>query len=150
MGFSTTQIDVLEALVARMRAEGYNYYLCHQNLLSGVSNDYDLIVYFSKEEIFAETGYKYAIPSNSIRYYIRTGNASTNNNTDRFSIVELYNMQIINVSESFHISTNATFLTSSIQPDYCLEVNQYETQGGILFTLCVFLLFVVFTKLFRR
>ena len=51
MGFSTTQIDVLEALVARMRAEGYTYYLAHQNLLTGVNNDYDLIVYFSKDEI---------------------------------------------------------------------------------------------------
>lgn len=150
MGFSTTQIDVLEALVARMRAEGYTYYVCHQNLLTGVSNDYDLIVYFSKEEIFAETGYKYAIPSGSLRYCIRTGNASTNYNTDRYAIDSVTGMTMVNVQQSFHISTNATFLTSSIQPDYCLEVNQFEAQGGILFTLCVFLLFIAFTKLFRR
>lgn len=150
MGFSTTQIDVLEALVARMRAEGYTYYLCHQNLLTNTNNDYDLVVYFSKEEIFAESGYTYAIPSDSLRYRIRTGNASQNYNTDRFAIETVQHMEMINVSESFHISTNATFLTTSIQPDYCLEVNQYEAQGGILFTLSVFLLLFAFFKLFRR
>ncbi len=56
MAFSTTQIDLLEALVARMRAEGYTYYLCHQNLNTGISNDPDMIVYFSKEEITGQTG----------------------------------------------------------------------------------------------
>lgn len=150
MGFSTTQIDVLEALVARMRAEGYTYYLAHQNLLTGVNNDYDLIVYFSKEEIFAETGYKYAIPSGSLRYRIRTGNASTYNNDARMTFETVSLQDFVDVSNALHISTNATFLTTEIQPDYCLEVSQYETQGGILFTLCVFLLLFAFFKLFRR
>ena len=150
MALSTTQIDVLEALVARMRAEGYEYYLCHQNLLTNVSNDYDLIVYFSKDEITGETGYKYTVPAYSLCYRIRTGNASTNNNTDRFNIETVSRLTTVNVSESFHISTNAVFLTSQIQPDYCLEVHQYETQGGILFIVSVFLLFYAFIKLFRR
>lgn len=150
MGFSTTQIDVLEALVARMRAEGYTYYLCHQNLLTGVSNDYDLIVYFSKEEIFAETGYRYSIPSDSLCYRIRSGNASTYNNDARMTVETISRQEFVDVSNALHISTNATFFTTEIQPDYCLEVSQYETQGGILFTLCVFLLLFSFFKLFRR
>ncbi len=150
MGFSTTQIDVLEALVARMRAEGYTYYLCHQNLLTGVNNDYDLIVYFSKEEITGETGYKYLVPSDSLCYRIRSGNASTYNNDVRMTVDNLDRGEIVDVSEAFHISTNAVFLTSEIQPDYCLEVHQYETQGGMLFIMCVFLLLYVFLKLFRR
>lgn len=150
MGFSTTQIDVLEALVTRMRAEGYTYYLCHQNLNTGVSNDPDLIVYFSKEEITGETGYKYFVPADSLCYRIRSGNASTYNNEDRMTVENLDRGEIVDVSEAFHISTNAVFLTTEIQPDYCLEVHQYETQGGILFTLSVFLLLFAFLKLFRR
>ena len=150
MAFSTTQIDVLEALVARMRAEGYTYYLCHQNLFSGVSNDYDMIVYFSKEEITGETGYKYSVPADSLRYRIRSGNASTYNNDVRMTVEDIVKSETVDVSEALHISTNAVFLTTEIQPDYCLEVHQYETQGGILFTLSVFLLLYAFLKLFRR
>lgn len=150
MAFSTTQIDLLEALVARMRAEGYTYYLCHQNLNTGISNDPDMIVYFSKEEITGQTGYKYSVSADSLCYRIRSGNASTNYNTNRYYYESVSKDTTVNIEESIHISTNAVFLTTQIQPDYCLEVHQYETQGGILFTLCVFLLLYSFLKLFRR
>lgn len=150
MAFSTTQIDVLEALVARLRAEGYTYYLCHQNLLTGVSNDYDMIVYFSKEQITGETGYEYSVPKDSLCYRIRSGNASTYNNDVRMTVEALNESSTVDVLESLHISTNAVFMTTEIQPDYCLEVHQYEAQGGILFLVSVFLLFYAFLKLFRR
>ena len=150
MAFSTTQIDVLEALVARMRAEGYTHYLCYQNLLTGVSNDYDMIVYFSKSEITGETGYKYFVPADSLCYRIRSGNASTYNNDVRMTVESQKLGKTVDISDALHISTNAVFLTTEIQPDYCLEVHQYETQGGILFTLSVFLLLFAFLKLFRR
>lgn len=150
MAFSTTQIDVLEALVARMRAEEYSYYLCHQNLLTGTNNDYDMIIYFSKDQITGETGYKYSVPADSLCYRIRSGNASTYNNEDRMTVENLTQSSTVDISEAFHISTNAVFMTSEIQPDYCLEVHQYEAQGGILFIVSVFLLFYTFLKLFRR
>lgn len=153
MGFSTAQLDILEPLVADMRDRGFEYYLCHQNLLSDTSNDFDMIVYFSKDEIFGTGMYTYTIPSGSVAYYIRSGNASSYNNQgirinvdDQINVIVNYEIPIYN-----HISTNATFMSqTAIQPDLCLEVQQYETQGGILFTLCVFLLFFSFTKLFRR
>lgn len=152
MGFSTAQLDILEPLVADMRDRGYEYYLCHQNLLSSTSNDFDLIVYFSKEEIFGTGLYTYTIPSGSVAYFIRSGNASSYNNELRMYVDDQIDLIIgYEVPNYCHISTNATFMSETqIQPDYCLEVQQYETQGGILFTVCVFLLFFAFTKLFRR
>ena len=153
MGFSTAQLDILEPLVADMRDRGYIYYLAHQNVISSTSNDFDMIVYFSKEEIFGTGLYTYTIPSGSVCYHIRSGNASSYNNTGiRLTVDENVSLVINYEVENYnHISTNATFMSESvIQPDLCLEVNQYETQGGILFTLCVFLLFTAFIKLFRR
>lgn len=152
MGFSTTQLDIIEPLVADMRDRGYEYYLCHQNLLSETSNDFDLIIYFSKDQIFGTGLYTYTIPSGSVAYYIRSGNASNYSNDLRVYVDDLVDLVIgYEVPYYCHISTNATFMSESqIQPDLCLEVQQYEMQGGILFTLCVFLLFFAFIKLFRR
>lgn len=153
MGFSTAQLDILEPLVADMRDRGYEYYLCHQNIMSNTSNDFDLIIYFSKDEIFGTGLYTYTVPSGSVCYYIRSGNASSYNNTGiRFSVDENVDLILNYEVENYnHISTNATFMSqAAIQPDLCLEVQQYETQGGILFTLCVFLLLFSFFKLFRR
>lgn len=153
MGFSTAQLDILEPLVADMRDMGYEYYLCHQNLMSDTANDFDMIVYFSKDTIYGTGMYTYTIPTGSVAYYIRSGNASSYGNQgirmsvdDNIDIIVNYEVPIY-----CHISTNATFMSqTSIQPDYCMEVHQYETQGGILFTLCVFLLLFSFFKLFRR
>ncbi len=153
MGFSTAQLDILEALVSDMRDMGYEYYLCHQNILSDTTNDFDMIVYFSKDTIYGTNMYTYTIPTGSVAYYIRSGNASNYGNQgirmsvdDQVDIIVNYEIPIY-----AHISTNATFMSqTAIQPDLCMEVQQYETQGGILFTLCVFLLLFSFFKLFRR
>lgn len=152
MGFSTAQLDILNPLVADMRDLGYEYYLARQNILTGNNYDYDMIVFFSKEEIFGTDLYTYTIPKGSVCYYIRSVNAYQSAQSVRMSVEDNVDL-ILNyeVPSYCHISTNATFLSlTAIQPDLCMEVQQYETQGGILFVLCVFLLFITFTKLFRR
>lgn len=150
--FSTTQMDVMRPLIADMRKDGYLYYLAHSNQLSGVSNDYDVIIYFSKDEIFATDMYTYTVPRDSLKYSLKTGNASTNNTSSRITITKVgTNQTAMNIPSYQHISTNATFTsTGYIQPDLFLEVQNYETNGGILFVLCAFLLVYSFIHLFRR
>ncbi len=150
--FSTSQLDFMRPLIADMRKQGYLYYLAHQNQLSGVMNDYDVIIYFSKEEIFATDMYTYTIPRDSLKYSLRTGNASNNYTSPRISISKVgTNQTAMSIASYQHISTNATFTTTGyIQPDLFPEVSNYETNGGILFVLCVFLLVYSFIHLFRR
>lgn len=151
--FSTAQIDMINGLVASMRAEGYLYYVAITDNLRTTNTDPDLYIYFSKEEIFATDLLQYHIPNNSKLYSIRTSNGSSYNNTGaRIEVSDIELSQELKVDEVEFVSTNATFTELvPVQPDYTIgEVGQYETQGAMLFTLSVFLLFFAFTKLFRR
>ncbi len=151
--FSKAQIDMINGLAAPMRAEGYLYYVAITDNTRSTSSDPDLYIYFSKEEIFATDILKYHIPDNSKLYSIRTSNGSSYNSTGpRISMSDIELSQELQVDELEFVSTNATFTELvPVQPDYTIgEVGQYETQGAMLFTLSVFLLFFAFTKLFRR
>ena len=151
--FSTAQLDMINGLVGSMRAEGYLYYLAVTDNARSTNTDPDLYIYFSKEEIYANDLLSYHIPNNSKLYSIRTSNGSTYNNTgERISVSDIELSDTILVDEIEFVSTNAAFTeVSVIQPDYTItEVGQYETQGGLLFTLSVFLFLFGFLKLFRR
>jgi len=134
---STTQLEYLRPLVAKMREEGYLYYLAYGVYSFDYSSSYnnpDLIVYFSKEEIFGKSMYSYTIPSNSLKYSVKTGNASSNYQTQRVEVSTISSIQIgMNIPVYSHVSTNATFLSlTEVQPDMCLEVKSNETQGAIV------------------
>lgn len=151
--FSDTQTTYLRGLVTDMRDQGYLYYLAYQQYNSGYSNnDPDLIVYFSKDEIFADSLYKYTIMRDSVKYSVRTGNAYSSDQLQRVQVETVELAQIdLSVPIYNHISTNATFLTGSVrQPDLIPEVKGYETTGAICLVLCAFLLFSSFIHLFRR
>lgn len=151
--FSTTQIDMINGLSAPMRAEGYVYYLAYTDNNKTNSSDPDLYIYFSKEEIFGTDLNSYFIPSDSKFYSIRTSNSSSYNNTGaRITVSDVELAENISVDDLEFISTNASFTSiSEVQPDFTVgEVTQYETQGALLFVVCVFLCFFAFTKLFRR
>ena len=151
--FSTTQLDVLEGLVPTLRAEGYLYYVAVTDNTRSDNNSPDLVVYFSKKEIVSSEWLRFFIPSDSLKYEIRSGNASSYNNTGaRFSVSVISNSNFITVDSDEFVSTNSTYTTSSIiQPDYIIgEVGSYEIQGALLVSVCVFIFFMFFVKLFRR
>ena len=151
--FSTAQLDMINGLVAPMRAQGYEYYVAITDNTRSTSSDPDLYIYFSKEEIFATDLLRYHIPNNSILYSIRTSNGSSYNSTGaRIDVSDVELSQELKVDEVEFVSTNATFTELvPVQPDYTVgEVGQYEMQGALLFVVCTFLLLFAFTKLFRR
>lgn len=150
--FSTTQLDTLEGLVPALRAEGYLYYVAVTDNYRSESSDPDLIVYFSKEEIVSSDTLHFHIPSGSLKYSIRTSNASTYNQNPRFTFSTLELSELVDVDELEFVSTNATYAESAyIQPDYIAgEVGSYEMQGALLLVVCVFMFFMFFVKLFRR
>lgn len=151
--FSTAQLDMIDGLVAPMRAEGFKYYLAVSDNFRDSSSDPDLYIYFSTQEIFASDLYQFHVPGHSKLYKIRTGNGSTYNNTGaRIQVTEFELSQDVTVSEVEFVSTNATSTQVTVlQPDFTVgEVGQYETQGATLFILCAFLLSFAFFKFFRR
>lgn len=151
--FSTAQIDMINGLVAPMRAEGYFYYIAFTDNSRSSNSDPDLYIYFSSEEIFATDLLRYHIPNQSKLYSIRTGNSSYNNNTGaRITVSDVELGKEITIDDIEFVSTNATFTSiSEVQPDYTLtEVGQYETQGGMLLTLSICLFLFAFLKIFRR
>lgn len=150
--FSTTQLDTLEGLVTVMRNEGYKYYVAVTDNNRTTNYNPDLYIYFSKEEIYSSEDYVFFIPSDSIKFSIRTSNSSTNNNTDRISKELLSSSEFLRVDEAEFCSTNASYTESIlVQPDFIkTEVVGYEIQGALLLTVCSFLFFMFFVKLFRR
>lgn len=149
--FSTAQLDLMIPLVAQMRSEGYLYYLAFQNQLTGSNYDYDLYIYFSKEEITSSDGYSYLLPADSLKYSIRSGNASTYSTGSRLDLAVLDFEQSVVVDSYQHISTNCCFTGVTLQPDLTFtEVRNNEASSGLLFMFSVFIFFFAFLKLFRR
>ena len=152
--FSDAQVTYLRGLVADMRDVGYLYYLAYQQNNSYSSNDYDLIVYFSKDEIFADDLYTYTVMRDSVKYSIRTGN-SYSSSSDQSARVSVETVELAKVNLKIpvycHVSTNSIYLSGSVrQPDLIPEVHSYETQSAICIVLCVVLLATCFFKFFRR
>ena len=149
--FSTVQLDYINGAVATMKKEGYTHYVAISDNYRTNTSSADLYIYFSKDEIRAEDLYTYFIPSDSVLYTVRTGNGSTNNTSARLSVSTVNFAEFLDVDDNEFVSTNATFLEGQVQPDFTVgEVGQYEVQGALLLTVCAFLLFMFFVKLFRR
>lgn len=149
--FSTVQLDYINGAVATMKKEGYTHYVAISDNYRSESSSPDLYIYFSKTEIRAEDLLTYYIPSDSVLYTVRTGNGSNYNTGARLTVDTIDVAEFLDVDDNEFVSTNATFLEGQLQPDYTIgEVGQYEMQGALLLTVCTFLLFYFFVKLFRR
>lgn len=108
--FSTAQQQYIDDLVFQMYQEGYMYYIVHTstNVNDYSSNEWrDLTLYFSKDEIVAKTQYQFELKGNSLKYSVRTNNASRNSTTDRV-LISNQNATTISVERYEFISTNAT------------------------------------------
>lgn len=148
--FSTAQMDILKPLVAQMRDNGYLYYLAVQNTATGVSNDYDMFIYFSDTEITALSQYSYSMPQSTIKYSIRSGNASTNQKQNRIDITYLTSATTLRVDSWQFCSTNAETISAMVVPDLTFtEVKSYETAGLSSFMLTVIVLLVSILHFFR-
>lgn len=108
--FSTAQQQYIDDVVLQMYLQGYKYYVVHTNTnINDYSNNEwrDLTLYFSKEEIKATSQYKYQLSNLSLKYSVRTSNASRNYSEERV-IITNQNATTITINNYEFISTNAT------------------------------------------
>lgn len=149
--FSTAQLDIMRSLVSQMRDRGYTHYIAVQNVASSISYDYDFFIYFSDEEITSLSQYLYTLPANTIKYSIRSGNASINHQDNRIDISHLSDETSLSVDRYQYVSTNAKFSTVFIVPDYTYsEVKNCETNALSSFMLVCGVLFVCICQMLRR
>ncbi|HIU35414.1 MAG TPA: hypothetical protein IAC53_02240, partial [Candidatus Fimenecus excrementigallinarum] len=120
--FNEAQQTIIEALVPTMRKEGYTYYVAYTytntSSWSDDSNQPDLYLVFSREEITASSAYRFSVPAGSVRYICRSDNYSRYDdsvNSPRIASESFSGWLSINVYE--HVYTNASFTGSTLQPD---------------------------------
>ena len=156
--FNEAQQTVIETLVSTMRKEGYTYYVAYTytntSSWSDDSNQPDLYLVFSREEITASSAYRFSVPAGSVRYICRSDNYSRYDdsvNSPRIASELFSGLLSINVYE--HVFTNASFSGSTLQPDILKgERTQGEYFSGIGIVLVAFLCFICFWKVatFRK
>lgn len=121
---SELEINFLLGLIGVYKKKGYNYYLC--NTINNRDDNYDFVVYFSKEEIDDINGNKFSI-NNAIEIKVDS-NSYSYDNQDVIQIVNSNFSGIVSVPVDSFIYTNASVEKSSsvlINPDITLS-NSYN------------------------
>lgn len=148
--FSAVQQDYLYSLVKTMAAKGYKYYLAHgldRNVQDG--SFYDLYIYFSDSPISARNLYSYDF-SGGVLYKVDSSN-STNRYFDYDHVlVEQVQARQINVSQYYHVYTNADYGQSlAVQPDITYIGGETNAPSASLFVLLALLFTIVFIRILR-
>lgn len=147
--FTQVESDYLKSLINFYKKQGYDYYLAHT--VTENYNNYDMCIYFSKEEIEASTDNTFNI-KNAIVINIDSSSRNDNNNTSVHSrdiiVNSNYSGSLLVHSAEF-IYTNAilgyTETSFCINPDilesgvssYKLDLSSYI----IIFLLVLILLY---------
>lgn len=148
--FSTSEENYLKGLISVYAKQGYKYYLCHT--VTENNNDYDVYIYFSKEEIKAITQTAFDI-SNSIFIKLdsSTRNSYNDNNHRRIVVSDSNYSSVVSVHEAEFIYSNAVadYDTSTlvVNPDIIFNgSSSYEVER--INCLTCFTVFVIFLYIF--
>ena len=155
--FTQVETDYLKSLINFYKKQGYDYYLAHT--VTENYNNYDMCIYFSKEEIKASTDNTFSI-KNAIVINIDSSGRNDNNNysTSARDIISNSNYSgSLLVHPAEFIYTNAILdyeaVSFCINPDILESgVNSYNNNLfslSILFLLTLILLYHFIHDLIR-
>lgn len=155
--FSQVEIDYIKSLVNVYRDKGYMYYLAHT--VTERNNEYDICIYFSKEEIDASTDEIFNI-NNALVIYIDSSSRNDNNNSSIHTRDLISNSNFsgtVRVNTAEFIYTNAvcnyTETMFCINPDILQSgVTSYNSNlqnNVIIVLLTVILLYHFIYDIFR-
>lgn len=150
--FSQVEENYIKALINTYKKQGYDYYICHT--VTENDNNYDIYIYFSKEEIKAVSNNMFDL-TNAI--YIQLDSSSRNDsgyNASVHSRTRLVNSnvtKIVEINQAEFIYTNAINSykteTTVLNPDLMLQGS--NSYGSLLFMgICIIVLFITFLYTF--
>lgn len=136
--------EYIKSLISVYNRKGYKYYVCHT--ITETNNDYDVCIYFSKEEIESSSD-NYFVVKEGIRIYIDSSSRS-NYNYNSIDEVSYYNGSVI-VDTSEFVYSNCTVkyaLTSfPLNPDLMID-----TSENIVEVISLFILVIAFGYMFIK
>lgn len=146
--FTQVEENYILALINSYKKDGYNYYLAHT--VTETDNNYDIYIYFSKEEIVAISNNIFDL-SNCI--CVRIDSSSRNDNSyntsthSRSSIINSNYSDVLTINQAEFIYTNAkcTYDKTSIvvNPDITMQSSNSLTSIHFM-GMCVFVLVATF------
>lgn len=148
--FSSSEENYLKGLISSYAKQGYDYYLCYT--ITENNNDYDVYIYFSKEEIKAITSTTFDV-SNGVFIKLDSNSRSSYNdyNHNRVVISEGDFNSIVSVDVAEFIYTNAVVDYNAselvINPDITLNSSSSYVDGHISYLTC-FIIFILFLYIF--
>lgn len=150
--FTQVEENYIKSLINTYKKQGYDYYICHT--VTENDNNYDIYMYFSKEEIKAVSNTTFDL-TNAI--YIQLDSSNRNDsgyNASTHSRTRLINSKvnsIIEINQAEFIYTNAINSykteTTVLNPDLMLQGS--NSYGSVLFMgICIIVLFITFLYTF--
>lgn len=151
--FTSVETEYLKGLLNSYASKGYKHYVSHT--ITESDNNYDFVVYLSKDEITSSSPNKFNIPDNSIQIYVDSSSRNENNyNPSLHSRDILYNYHgtlEVDVAEFIYTNSKVTYdsITNTINPDILLSSsNSY--QSNVLDYSLLFVLISIFLYLFIK
>lgn len=146
--FSTVENEYIIGLINTYYGKGYKHYLCHTITENG--NDYDFVLYVSKEKIGGINDNYFDI-KDALRLYVDSSSRSTYNSTlgDKVSSFTGY----ITVDQGEFIYTNAecnyNLSTIPLNPDITIDYKQNHVDVILLIVITIFCVYSFIKDLFN-
>lgn len=151
--FTSVEVDYLKGLLNTYASRGYKYYVAHT--VTETDNNYDMLVYLSKNEITSSRPNTFNIPDNSI--VISIDSSSRNDNSYNPSvhsrdILGFYHGNLeVNIAEFIYTNSDVTYelTTNVINPDILMSASDSYNNKLIDYSL-LFIVISIFIYMFIR
>lgn len=149
--FTQVEENYIKSLINTYKKEGYNYYICHT--VTENDNNYDVYIYFSKEEIKAVSNNTFDL-TNAIYIQLDSSNRNDNSyNSSTHSRIRIVNSKvnsIVEINQAEFIYTNAIHSykteTTVLNPNLMLQgSNSYFSICFMIVSLIVLLITFLYT-----
>ena len=147
---TSAESEYIRGLISVYQSKGYQYYMCHT--VTENNNNYDVCIYFSKEEIKAIDNNIYSI-SNGIRIYVdsssRTYNYQTGySDTPRTLLYNFNGTVTVNIAEFIYTNAIVDYSLSSyvVNPDIMMSAaTNYSINKIDVTLLCLIVIILLFS-----
>lgn len=134
--------DYLISLINTYKKQGYKHYMAHT--VTENNNDYDICVYFSKNDIVAINDNYFDIGTNALKILINSSSRSNYDSVDRDNVSSFNGNVTIPEYEFIYTDAKAEYSISSlcVNPDITLDYGFRQIDLVLLFLVCIIFSYV--------